>query len=318
MSTEGHKRPARPPLPFKERFRAWWDGSGLDVPAAPAAVQRPPAAPDTPKQQNLLEPLAPWESPALRIAQLAWGEGYAKPGGEGYILELAKPVGIDSTMSVMEFGAGLGGGARAIHRKFGAWVTGYEPDRHIAKAGRELSIMAGLEKRADIKHYDPQNFEPRQASFDCVVSTETLFQIEEKDNLLSKLEASLKSHGQLVFTDFVLGEGVSAEDERLRALSQKPAFWSGEQYARHLRARNFDLRIGEDITAKYCKLMIDGCANFTKGGPVLAANFKAYPAPVMALMDQLAVRKAAFDSGLLKVMRFSAIKLSSVKLLSDW
>lgn len=78
------------------------------------------------------------------------------------------------------------------------------------------------------------------------------------------------------------------------------------------------LRVVASITAKYCKLMIEGCANFTKGGPVLAANVKAYPVPVVALMDSLSLRKAALDSGLLKVMRFSAIKLSSVKLLSDW
>lgn len=318
MSIEGYKRPARPPVPFKERFRAWWNGSGLDAPAAPATVRRTPAAPHTPKEQNFLDPLAPWETPALRIAQLAWGEGYAKPGDTEYILDLAKPLGIDSTMSVMVFGAGLGGGARAIHRKFGAWVTGYEPDHEVAKAARQLSIMAGLEKRADIQHYDLQNFVPRQASYDCVVSTETLFQIEERDNLLAKLESTLKSHGQLAFTDFVLGEGVLANDERLKALSPKPAFWSAEQYTRHLRARNLDLRIAEDITAKYSKLVLDGCAKFAKGGPVLTAHFKAYPTQVITLMDLLATRKAAFDSGLLKVMRFSAIKLNRVKLLSDW
>lgn len=318
MSIEGYKRAERQPVPFKERFRAWWQGVGSDVPVETAAIQPPPAVPETPKAQNLVEPLAPWESPAIRIAQLAWGEGFAKPGGPDYILDLAKPLGLDPTMSLMEFGTGLGGGARAIHGKFGTWVTGYEPDGDVAKAGKELSIMAGLKKRADIIRYDPQGFEPRHGSFDCVLSTETLYQIEKKDNVLAKLEDSLKTRGQLVFTDYVLGRGVSAQDERLKALSPKPAFWSADQYARYLRERNFDLRISEDITAKYCKLVLDGCANFTKGGPVLAANARMHPEAVMALMDLWAARVAAFDSGLLKVMRFSAIKLSSVKLLSDW
>jgi hypothetical protein len=78
------------------------------------------------------------------------------------------------------------------------------------------------------------------------------------------------------------------------------------------------LRISEDITAAYRKLVVDGCKRMRDGGSELLSHAKAYPEAMLALLDLWASRMAAFDSGLLKVMRFSAIKPSGLRLLSDW
>ncbi|MEZ5833019.1 MAG: methyltransferase domain-containing protein [Dongiaceae bacterium] len=280
-------------------------------------------APDSPYVQPALvdEPdaLAPWESPQMRIAQLAWGEGCSKPGGAGHLLELAKSLDLDSTKTVMMFGVGLGGGARAIHRRFDARIAGYEIDAEAARAARQLSVLARLEKAVDIVRYNPKEFAPRPDSYDCILSAETLFQIERKDDLLGKLALGLKPRGQIVMTDFVLGPGASPDDKRLKALASDSAFfWPANRYAQHFRERNFDLGASEDITAAYRKMVVDGCRRFAEGGPEFIANAKAYPAVTLALMKLCEARVAAFDSGLLKVMRFSAVKLSSPKLMSNW
>lgn len=304
---------------IKERLRTWWQGVDDGVPVEQRTTLPVATPAEAPKPQTLAAPLAPWENPEMRIAQLLWGEGSTRPGGSDYVLGLAKPLGLDPSMSLIEFGAGLGGGARAIHKTFGAWVTAYEPDANLARAAKELSVMAGVDKKATIIRYTPDGFEPRLNAFDAALSAETLFQIAKKEDLLGKLYLSLKPRGQLIITDFVLGNGVSADDPRLNAFSRTRAFfWSADQYAQLFRGRGFDLRINEDITAKYRQMIIDGSAKFTKNGPILAANTKAYPEAVMAQMDIWARRVAAFDSGLIKVMRFSAIKLSRTKLLSDW
>jgi len=272
-----------------------------------------------PMRKDTAEPLAPWENPLTRIAQLAWGEGCSKPGGAEYFLDLAKPLALDSTKSMMVFGVGLGGGARAIHRRFGARITGYEIDADVARTARQLSVLARLEKAVDIVRYDPKEFAPRPDSHDCILSTETLYQIERKEDLLIKLEPGLKSRGQIVITDFVLGPGVSADDERLKALAPGSAvFWPASRYAHHFRERNFDLQVSENITAAYRKLIIDGCRRFAEGGPEFVANAKTYPEAMFAILNLCEAHVAAFDSGLLKVMRFSAIKLSGPKLMSDW
>jgi hypothetical protein len=54
------------------------------------------------------------------------------------------------------------------------------------------------------------------------------------------------------------------------------------------------------------------------GAPELLAHAKAYPEAMVALLDLWASRMTAFDSGLLKLMRFSAIRLGGVRLFSDW
>ena len=316
----GQRMGATQPAPFKERLRAWWTGNDGTVSAAgraPAAT--PPAPRMVPIQQDLVEPLAVWETPAMRIAQLAWGEGHSKPGGADFLLNLASPLGLDPTKSMMEFGVGLGGGALALRRASGVWVTGYEIDGDLARAARQLSLLAREEKGVDVTSYQAQDFAPRQGSYDCILSTDTLYQIAKKEDLLVKLEQGLKLRGQMVITDFVLGPGASADDPRLKALAPGSAvFWPASRYQHHFRERNLDVRASEDITATYRKLVVDGCKRLAEGGPRLVAHAKTYPEAIVSFLDLWALRVAAFESGLLKVMRFSVIKQNNIKLMSDW
>lgn len=297
------------------------------LPPAPSAVieakpapRVPPARQEkAPQQHEAADPLAPWETPPMRIAQLAWGEGCSNPGGTGYLLELVNSLDLDSTKSVVEFGIGLGAGSRAIHRTFGAQVTGYEVAPDLARAARQLSVLARLEKSVDCLGYHPQDFALHPASHDCILSTETIYRIERKEDLLIKLELGLKPRGRIVMTDFVLCGENAANDTRLKALAPgAAAFWPAARYARFFRERNFDLQASDDVTAAYRKLVIEGCKRLAEGGPERIANAKAYPEATLAFLDVYARRVAALDVGLLKVMRFLAVKRSGPKLMSDW
>src|SRR5437870_381519 len=112
---------------FKLRLYAWWEGynaeellAQLQQPARSASSREAKSTPLS------IPPLAPWESPRIRIMQLVWGLGYHRPGGPEHFLSLVKPFGLDPSKSMMEFGAGLGGGARTVAHEYGVWVTGYE------------------------------------------------------------------------------------------------------------------------------------------------------------------------------------------------
>ena len=307
---------------IRDRFRAGWEGYELEPGAAPKAngAAAPVAKPAAPPPN--IVPLFPWESPQIRIEQQIWGAGYHKPGGDDYILTLVKPFALNPSMSVMELGAGLGGGTRVVASEFGVWVTGYEPADALAKAGKEMSIMAGLEKKAEIIYYDDENFAPRDGAYDCVLSSETLFLIPDKDRLLVKLERSLKTRGQMVITDFVRADDVAATDPRLQGLEgldKTPnAFWSSADYVRRFRELNFDLRVNEDMTANYRRMVMEGWVNFTQGGGEKSTNARAFPEAVVAEVELWTRRVAAMDSGAIKVMRFYAIKLGSNKLMSNW
>ena len=282
-----------------------------------ATVEAPPLMPAMCAEG--VAPLASWETPAMRIAQLAWGEGCSKPGDASYVSSLAGTLDLDSTKTVMEFGAGLGADARALHRRCGARIVGYETDGAFAAAARRLSASAGLEKAVEIVRYSPREFAPSRDSYDCILSRETLFQIERKDEALIKMELALKPRGQVVLTDFVLNPGIAADDARLRSLIPGPVFfWTASRYGHHFRERNFDLRASEDVTAAYRKLVIDGCKRYAEGGRDFVANAKAYPDAMAAFLKLCQARVTAFDSGLLQVRRFAAVKLSGPRLMSDW
>lgn len=317
MSIAHDRGAARAPL--KERLLAWWSGNDNVAPAGHPLVAKTPPAPAAPQPASLVEPLAHWEEPEMRIAQLAWGDGCSKPGGSDHLLELSRPLGLDATKSILEFGVGLGGGARALRNDTGVWIEGYALEPDMARAARQLAIRGRMEKGVDIACYSPHDFAPKPGGYDCILSTETLYRVENKEELLVKFEQALKPRGQLLITDFVLTPGTSAKDPKLKAFGSGPlAFWPAAHYVRHFRERNLDLRVNEDITADYRKLVLDGCKRFTEHEPRMVGHAKAYPDETMTFLDQWARRVMAFDAGLLKVMRFTALKSGTIKLMSNW
>jgi len=304
-------------IPLKTRLRAWWEGYEADD--LTRLNQPAQASSSTEASKSLVEPLAPWETPEIRMVQLIWGTGYHKPGGPDYILGLVKPFGLDPSKSMMEFGSGLGGAARTIANEYGVWITGYEQDVQFARAGKQMSVMAGLEKKADILRYFPDDFELHANMFDCILSSETLFRIADKYNLLEKLQRGLKVRGQLTITDFVLGDGIAPTDPRLQNLGPETLhFWEIGQYEQRFRELNLDLRVTEDITETYRKMILNGWANFAQGDPAAFATARAYPTVIVSELNTWTSRMQALESGLLKVVRFYAIRKSTTKLMSDW
>lgn len=308
--------------PWNLRLRAWWEG--VDVPAPGSGDALPLSDPATGKKATDpgIPPLMEWETEAIRIQQQVWGQGYSKPGGDNHVLGLAKPFALNPSLTVMEFGSGLGGGTRALANEFGVWVSGLEPTADLARAGKEMSVRAGLEKKADIIRYDPDGFEPKAGSVDCILSSESLYLIEDKLKLLKAFERCLKPRGQISLTDFVRSDDVPADSPDLIGLGLAPDlpvfFASGAEYVRWLRELNFDLRVNEDITARYRKMIMEGWVDFTQAGGERAAHAKALPEYLVKEVELWTRRVAAFDAGTLKVVRYYAIKLGGSKLMSNW
>ena len=96
----------------------------------------------------------PWPPERLQILQELWGPGFLTVGGADAITELVHPLTLNSNMSVLELGAGIGGGTRHIHTETGAWVNGVENSVTLAKLGMEESIMKGLQRKASVEHGD--------------------------------------------------------------------------------------------------------------------------------------------------------------------
>lgn len=307
---------------FKARLLAWWEGAEV---ASQGEIERRARERVAPKlkmptpEAPLVAPLLDWETPRTRIAQLVWGPGYDKPGGPDYVLSLVKPFGLDPSKSMMEFGSGLGGGARTVSKTFDVWVTGYEADSELSHAGKQLSIVAGIDRKADMQRYVADEFDLKPNSFDCILSSESLHAFESKYEILSSLQKGLKSKGQLSMTDFVLAPGVAPNDKRLRDMQATPVdLWRPDQYEQRMSELNLDLRITEDITDNYRKMILQGWMNFAQGDQTTFATAKAHPGAVVAELNLWTKRLEALEKGLIRVQRFYAIKKSAAKLMSDW
>ena len=95
-----------------------------------------------------------WDSYRVALAQAVWGEGFLAPGGRDFLSALVKPLELQPGMSLLELGAGLGGGGRVLAKRFRVLVNGLEADRRLAQAGMALSAKARQGKTAPVLPLD--------------------------------------------------------------------------------------------------------------------------------------------------------------------
>lgn len=307
-------------VPLRLRLKAWWNGCDVVMHRRHRAT---PDANATPARRVIgaRDPARPWETPRVQLAQLLWGAGFSHPGGPEEVLHLAKPFGLDPAMTVLDLTAGLGGGPRALAESFGVWVTGLEQDKEFAEAGRELSRLGGYAKKANIAAFAPASVELRPSSIDCVMCRQLFHGVPDKPRLLRTIYQALKPRGQLLFTDFMLAEPGREDSEAVRAwIASEPmpvAAWTVEECARALACEKLDVRITEDITAPFRRMVIGAWADLIAGAAdaTLTDEFKQC---MVTELERWARRIAAFDSGDLRVYRVYARKPADTKLLSDW
>jgi ubiquinone/menaquinone biosynthesis C-methylase UbiE len=321
MPSPATARATKPP--FKQRFLAWWEGVDVDD-LAPAGevVKRLPQQKDTVRKVKIdKKPELEWETPRVKLLQTIWGQGFSTPGDKDFCLWLAKPCGLNPTMTVAELGAGLGGFTRAMHEQFGLWITGFEQDPELARAAMEYSVMAGLAKKAPIASFDPEKMELKESSYDCIFSRDTLYAISDKNRLLQTVEKALKPRGQMLFTDFVRTSSPGEMRPTYMAWQGgEPASadpWTVQKYQTACSERRLDLRVSEDITKVVRSTVIKCLADLLDK----AESLKSDPRMTEPLTEHVALwtrRVAAFDSGDIGVFRFHVFKTGVDKMLSDW
>jgi SAM-dependent methyltransferase len=305
-----------PKAPFKQRFLAWWEGVELppmDAPPPRPVVERESEPPPPPIK------LEPWENPAIRVRHAIWGEGFRGPGGAPFALELVKPFAINNSMSILDFGCGAGGPERAIVKEFDVWITGIESDRMQVELGKLLSSKAGLERKAEVIAYDPENFVTRSGGFDCILSIDTMFRFESREVLLARLENSLKTRGQLTICDYVRADQAGPDDPLIAAAigAETPALWTKGEYEKRFNELKFDLRVSEDITDKFRLMALIALDQVTKV-PEGKSVIRTFPDAFLAEVGDWERKLNAMEAGVLKVFRFYGIKMGSASLMSNW
>jgi cyclopropane fatty-acyl-phospholipid synthase-like methyltransferase len=298
--------------PLKARLHAWWEGYELahqpDEPDAgddvPEAIPELPAG--EPVEEHSLD--EGWTQGRIEFNEKLWGPGLVGPGDEAHVLDMLAPLGLTKEHSVVELGSRLGGIARIITNNTGAWVTGYEDDPHLAEEAMEQSTMAGLAKRAPIKHSELSAVKIRKRTIDCVFSKEAFFTIADKKKLLDRVHTMLKVEGHLLFTDLVAAGADSRGPATEVWAAQEPvapALWTVDEIRAALEALKLDVRITEDITEEYRQRTVAAFKD-------LLTDMEKKPLKpdlagwAMAETEYWTRRVAVIDSGEVKVYRFYA------------
>lgn len=306
-------------MPSSERLKAWWKDYEIVLPEKPVEPEeaspspRPePAVLDKPKRKL-------WTVERAPAAELIWGDGFVLPGGDEYFVELVKPLGLTPAMSVLDLSAGLGGGTRALTRKFGVRANGMEASERLAGLAMEKSTMADLAKKAPVRCYDPDGLELPKGKFDCIVAREAFYGVADKENLLDAVEKALKEKGQILFTDLVV-RAAKLETAAMTAWrnAEPTPTWpsSADEYAALARRLGLDMRVSEDMTEKYRGLIMVGWARFM----ALLKERQIAPKTMLEVVEEAelwAHRIKAFESGGLRLFRFHLLKKKPA-FMSNW
>ena len=311
-------------ISIRVRFVAWWQGRNAEDVAAELGSEDESLR-ETLKKKTVAgvaslefkrEEAAPeitdknWPEERIKIAEIIWGPGFIGPGGSEHVLKLVQPFGMNSSMNVLDLGAGLGGPARAVAEDSKAWLTGMENSDALAFAGMVRSTNAGMSKKAPITHADFETIELRPKFFDRVYSKEALFTVADKERLFKMVFEALKNEGQFVFTDYMVrerGAGSQAVKDWIAHEPVQPHPWSPDRTEAYLKRLGFDIRVVEDMTKGARRRIFKGWQKFIDTHEPGSIPEELVP----SLVDEAehwARRVAALDSGNIRVYRIYALK----------
>lgn len=298
----------------------WKDPKPADVaksssPVSQNASSGAKKAEGTPKAADQFSPASPrpkgpalWHADRYQVMEKIWGQGRTLPSNEDLEKLIVVPLGLNKEMTVLDLAAGLGGLARKLATEHNTYVTGLEKDEVMARRGMTLSLNAGKSKQAGIEPYNPAEFTFTR-HYNCIIARELFYNILGKDKFFQAIASSLKQHGMMVFTDYIL-------DAKFRENDAVKGWLAYEKDASPLSLHDmvqtwtrlkFDVRVNEDLTAMYRHEILLRLKNFAE---FLARNppdddTKQY---VFLETEKWARRAAAMQGGL-KFYRFEVIKV---------
>lgn len=292
---------------MRGRLRAWWTGEARPRDAAAPRAPEPAAANAPLPEAEAQRPF--WTAERIEVAQRLWGREHVTPGGEDFTRDLLKPLALDPSLTVLELGCGLGGATRLMHRSFGVWPKGLEPDQALAEAGMALSVKAGLAKKAPVLHADLGRLEIKPGGQDRLILRDLLHTVEDKRGVLRIAVDALKKRGQLLLTDFVLADEGAAAAPAVAAWSagepvpSRP--WSVRALREEMKELKLRVHVLEDETALLRRMILGGWK-------AVQASLRCEPLPPAltgTMLDEgerWARCAAALDGGALRYIRVVA------------
>jgi len=192
-----------------------------------------------------------WSVERVQGAEMIWGDDAIGPGDAEWTVDLVRPFGLGPSNSVLDLAAGLGGATRAIASTFDTWVTGLDPSPVLANLAMARSKILGLDRKAPVLNYDPEQFQP-SGTYDLVLADRITHRVRDKETFVDNLCACVKPKGGVLMMDFAFDDAPANPDTVAHWRKTEPQEvypWTVQRTAEELTQRNMDVRITEDLTA---------------------------------------------------------------------
>ena len=184
----------------------------------------------------------------------------------------------------------------------------------------ELSTKAGLENKAAIKHYNPNDNTPFKRTFDRAYSKEALYTVEDKTKLLTNVFTNLKDSGLFLINDYTLSSSDALANKDVQKwLRQEPnqAYpVTSASMEKTLADCGYILRVNEDITDIYINLIAKSWVGVDKVIESLNKQETDQTEMIGRLMKEAefwSLKSKILKEGHMKVWRFLGYKPAEVK-----
>ncbi|MBB4211607.1 sarcosine/dimethylglycine N-methyltransferase [Rhodothalassium salexigens DSM 2132] len=145
---------------------------------------------------------AVWGGEDIHIGLYEPGETDIKGASVKTMERMLKSLGgLSADDRVADLGAGYGGGARHLAKRFGCTVECINISRTQNAYNQRLNKEQGLDDKVIVRHGSFEHVPADDASFDVVWSQDAFLHSDRRDQVMAECWRILKPGGQLIFTD---------------------------------------------------------------------------------------------------------------------
>jgi cyclopropane fatty-acyl-phospholipid synthase-like methyltransferase len=249
----------------------------------------------------------------VSICEQVFGEGYILPGGAARAKSLSKPLLLTEGIKGLDLTAGVGGLQQALHDKSGLFLSLMEPKAEVVTIAKRRMAERPEPERRDILGYDPAMLNLGNQKYDWMIAREMMFTVADKPGFINKLQMSMFSGGQFIFTDLVLDDDANLDSEAMAQWreSEKPPLHclTESQYRALLEEVDMEVLDFEDDTEEYAATIRHAWAKYVETIHSQAVD-DAFQQHVLHEAEYWHSRLRAFESGDLKLLRIRATRKS--------